>query len=417
MLLRVNRDYRLLLSAGLVSLSGDWVLAVGLGYYVYLLTGSTLASGTVLLASVLPGTLLGSVAGVFADRWDRRSTMIVANLLLAAGLLPLLWVHGAGCVWLCYPVVLGQSCIEQFFSPAQSALLPQLVTAEELLTANALNGQNRDVARLVGGALGGVAVGLGGAGLLAVLDLVSFLSAAALIAEIRFRPGVGVSAADISVAAGGQPGMPRLSGIGRQWRAGLALCLGRRELRVLLSVVAISGIGEGVMSTLFAPFVRDVLHGTGSAYGGIVSAQAVGGIAGGFVAAGLGPNLARHRLLGWGAVGIGLIDLVIFGYPLVDRALWPAFALMVLVGLPAAIAVAGLSTMLQSAAEDSHRGRVFGVVGAVGSASMVLGILGAGSVATVLPIIAVIMVQGIGWTAAGIVVLLALRDRPSLRPG
>lgn len=67
-LLRVNRDYRLLLSAGLVSLSGDWVLAVGLGYYVYLLTGSTLASGTVLLASVLPGTLLGSVAGVFADR-------------------------------------------------------------------------------------------------------------------------------------------------------------------------------------------------------------------------------------------------------------------------------------------------------------------------------------------------------------
>src|ERR1700712_1240847 len=109
--LRGNRDYRLLLAAGLVSLTGDWMLSVGLGYYVYVLTGSALASGAVLLSSVLPAMLLASVAGVFPSRWARRTAMVATNLLLAAGLLPLLVVHEAGQVWLCYLVVLVQSCL------------------------------------------------------------------------------------------------------------------------------------------------------------------------------------------------------------------------------------------------------------------------------------------------------------------
>ena len=82
-----HRGYRLLLTAGLISLAGDWILSVGLTYLVYRLTGSTLASGIMLLAWWLPQILLSSLAGVLADRWDRRLTMVFADLLLAAGLL------------------------------------------------------------------------------------------------------------------------------------------------------------------------------------------------------------------------------------------------------------------------------------------------------------------------------------------
>src|ERR1022692_3917148 len=81
-----QRGLRKLLAAGLISTTGDWVLRVGLAYYVYVLTGSTLASALILLASFVPQIVLGSVAGVFADRWDTRRTMIVSNLLLPAGL-------------------------------------------------------------------------------------------------------------------------------------------------------------------------------------------------------------------------------------------------------------------------------------------------------------------------------------------
>ena len=130
-----NRNYRLLLSAGVVSLTGDAIMAVGLTYYVYAVTGSTLASGTTLLAALLPQITLGSIAGVFVDRWDRRRTMIATNLLLAAGLMPLLLVHGAHQIWIVYLVALWEGAVEQLFAPAEAALVPNLVAEPDLVAA------------------------------------------------------------------------------------------------------------------------------------------------------------------------------------------------------------------------------------------------------------------------------------------
>jgi len=129
------RDLRLVLSAGLISMTGDWILRVGLVYRVYALTGSTVASALTMASSFVPQMLLGALAGVFADRWDRRRTMIAANLLLAAGLLPLLLVRGAGQVWIVFAVLLFESIVQQFFSPAEQALLPRLVPDDQLISA------------------------------------------------------------------------------------------------------------------------------------------------------------------------------------------------------------------------------------------------------------------------------------------
>ncbi|MEA2512730.1 MAG: hypothetical protein QOJ59_2217, partial [Thermomicrobiales bacterium] len=78
-----RRNFALLWFAGLVSLTGDWMLIVALPVTVYELTGSALATGGVLIANRLPALVLGSVAGVFVDRWDRKRTMVVANLVRA----------------------------------------------------------------------------------------------------------------------------------------------------------------------------------------------------------------------------------------------------------------------------------------------------------------------------------------------
>src|ERR1700742_2800982 len=116
-LLRRNRDLRVLLGAGLVSMTGDWVLAVGLAYSIYALTGSTLASAAALLVSFVPQVVVGSVAGVLVDRWDRKRTMVVANGLMAVGLVPLLVVSGADRIWLVYVVLAVEACLEVFVSP------------------------------------------------------------------------------------------------------------------------------------------------------------------------------------------------------------------------------------------------------------------------------------------------------------
>src|SRR3954471_15347309 len=87
--LRSLRDLGLLLAAGLVSMTGDWVLSVGLVYTVYAVTGSTLASAGALMAAFVPQVVTGLFAGVFVDRWSRARTMVAGNLLLAAGVTPL----------------------------------------------------------------------------------------------------------------------------------------------------------------------------------------------------------------------------------------------------------------------------------------------------------------------------------------
>ena len=152
--LAAQRDLRFVLSAGLISLTGDWILRIGLTYRVYALTGSTVTSALTMVASFLPQMLLGALAGVFADRWDRRRTMIVADLLLAAGLLPLLLVHGRGQVWIVLVVLLWESSAAQFFTPAEQAMLPGLVRDDELVTANAVSGQIQNLARLTGSEIG-----------------------------------------------------------------------------------------------------------------------------------------------------------------------------------------------------------------------------------------------------------------------
>src|SRR5260370_3717599 len=146
-------DRRLVLSAGLSSLTGDWILRIGLVYRVYVLTGSTVASALTMMASFVPQVLLGPVAGVFADRWDRRQTMIVADLLLAAGLLPLLLVRGAGHVWIVFVVLLWEGFVQQFFSPPAQPLLPRLVPDDQLVPANPASGQTQNLSPLAASAL------------------------------------------------------------------------------------------------------------------------------------------------------------------------------------------------------------------------------------------------------------------------
>src|ERR1700742_4046779 len=136
-----RRDLRLVLSSGFISMAGDWILTIGLIYKVYATTGSTVASALAMASAFAPQMLFGALAGVFADRWDRKRTMIAADLLLAAGLLPLLLFHGPAQVWIVFAVMFWEGSVQQFFSPAEQAMVPRLVPDQDLMAANAVSGQ------------------------------------------------------------------------------------------------------------------------------------------------------------------------------------------------------------------------------------------------------------------------------------
>ena len=103
--------------------------------------------------------LLGSVAGVFVDRWDRKRTMAMANALMALSILPLMLVPYAGWPWAVYAVAVVQSCFGAFNAPAENSLLPRLVEEGRLGSANSPNALNNNLARPVGPAPAGLVVG------------------------------------------------------------------------------------------------------------------------------------------------------------------------------------------------------------------------------------------------------------------
>ncbi|MCC6792629.1 MAG: MFS transporter, partial [Thermomicrobiales bacterium] len=264
-----QRNFALLWFAGLISIAGDYALLIALPLHVYRVTDSTLATAGAFAASYLPGILLGSFAGVFVDRWDRKRTMIWADLLRAVTVLPLLVASSEQMLWLVFLVAAVQGTIGLFFGPAENALLPQLVATERLITANALNALNNNLGRLVGPAAGAglyAGFGLGGA---ALADAATYLASAALIGAIAVPSRV----ADSPVVALGASAVRRALG---EWRDGLRLVRGHRALLVVFAAVALGSVAQGTFLTLArAPLVLDVLGGSDAQVGWVSTAQAV----------------------------------------------------------------------------------------------------------------------------------------------
>ncbi|MFC5178507.1 MFS transporter [Nocardioides taihuensis] len=404
-LLRTHRDLRLLLAAGLVSMTGDWVLSVGLVYTVYAVTGSTLASAGALIAAFVPQVVTGLVAGVYVDRWSRAQTMVVGNLLLAVALLPLLLVTDAADVWIVYAVLAATAVVEVFVATADSAMLPLLVEEPGRLAANALNGQVGQVARLVGAALGGVVAAVWGLGGVVAVDGATFLVAAVLVRLIRTPTRVAAEPGATEVSG-------RLGAVVQEWLDGARTVSRSRALVVVLVFTLITSVGEGIMGTLFAPFVRDVLDGSAATYGTVSSAQAVGGILGGLAVATVGARWSPRLLFGGGAVLFGAVDLAIFLYPTLYVVAWPAVVGMVLVGLPGAAVVASRATVMQHHSTDAQRGRIFALLFGVGALALAVGAVSAGFLGESIGIIPVLACQGVGYVLAGLVVLALLRDDP-----
>ncbi|MEX0626451.1 MAG: MFS transporter [Chloroflexota bacterium] len=402
-----QRDYGLLWFAGLISTLGDFVLFVGLPYEIYRRTNSTLATAGMTLAFLVPSILLGSVAGVYVDRWDRRRLMIVVNLLQALIILPLLLVGQLG-LWVIYAVLVAESSVSQLFNPARVALVPSVLSGgkEELLTANALTGVGQHLARLIGPAVGGVIVATGGLGAVAVIDSASFVVSAGMLALIRARPMAPRPTDSVEHAA-----LSAWRRLVYEWRVGLRVVWHQPVLRALLVFATIVGIGEGLTITLFVVWTTDALHSDATGYGWVLSTQAIGGLAGALVIARLGARLRPLPLLIGSALAFGAIDLVLFTYPVVYPYIGPALVMLVIVGVPGAGLGAATTTLQQSETEDSHRGRVVGAIGAVAGVGALFGAVAAGILGEFLPVILLLVVQGSGYLIGGTAVALLVGRR------
>src|SRR5215208_2850755 len=253
-----QRNFALLWFAGLTSMIGDWMLFISLPIYTYNLTHSSLATGIMFMAGTIPRVLLGSVAGVFVDRWDRQRTMVIADLSRAVLILLLLLVRSSEQIWIIYLLAFVEALLSQFFGPAENALLPQLVDASQLVAANSLNSLNNNLARLAGPALGGLLFGLFGFKNVVLIDSLSFLFSGIMIAWIVQPPLTPEKTSD--------PLAPQAR-VWQDWLSGLRFILSSSVVSVIGLVIAVAALAEGIFNVMFVIFIRQKLGGGALEFG------------------------------------------------------------------------------------------------------------------------------------------------------
>ncbi len=403
-----QRDFRLLWFGGLISMIGDWALVAALPYEVYQRTGSALATGAVFIAAVGPAIIFGSAAGVIVDRYDRRRLMIIINVAMAIGLVPLLGVELLG-LWVVYAVLIVNNILEQAFIPAEVAMLPRLVAEEHLVSANSLSSLNRNLARLIGPAIGGVAIALGGLMFVVVVDIASYVIAALLIARIApaasFRAEQAAGAVTDAIGAAVEIPASALRRLASEWRDGIRVITGKPMLRAMFIYAGMTAIGEGFLVALMVPWLTDILHGDEIAWAAILSAQAVGGLIGAVIVGRFLNKVSPALLLGVGTLIFSLIDLAIFTYPLILPIVLPAVIGMVIVGIPISAMGVGTTTLQQNLTTDSHRGRVVGTFQALWALGMVGGTIFAGFLSPYFGIIPLMAFDSVLYFTGGLLIL------------
>jgi MFS family permease len=417
--LLARRNFGLLWFGGFISFIGDWVLFIGMPISIYQITASALATTVMFVCGVVPSIVLGSVAGVYVDRWDRRRVVIVGNLLLAAALLPLTLVRGVGTIWIVYGVVLVEASIGQFVVPAVGALLPRLVETDELVAANSLNSAANNLSRVIGPPIGGVIAAAGGITGVALFDAVTFLVAAALVASMRGMVSTAFVAASL------EEGVRAWRKLWIEWRGGLRLIWADNVVRTLFLLVALSSIGEGVFRVLFILYAVQILKGGASELGVLMSAQGVGSILGSFVLVAISARVSPAKLIGWTTMLFGLIDLTAFNVPAFGAPFAVVVGLFFLVGIPGAMSFPTVFSVIQARVPDAYRGRVLGAMFTTSSLLALVGLGIAGTLTVPLGTLTILNIQGLAYTVAGAAMLALLtramatdrRTEPTAAPG
>ncbi len=349
-LLRGNRNFRMLWLGQVVSQMGDWFNTIALYTIILNLTGSGRNIGLLMVARFVPSFVFGPMSGVLADRFSRRTIMIVSDLVRALVVLGFLFVRRADQLWIIYLLTVLQLAFSTFFEPAKTAAIPSIVSDRELVAANAISSVTWSVMLTLGAAIGGLITGWFGTNVSFVLDALTYLLSAGLIATVVVpkRPPREKRKLTFKQAAGITETI-----------AGASYVKRRPRVLALLLVKPAWGLGGGIL-TLLAVFGERIFPIRNSAALGIGILFAARGIG-----TAVGPIVAR-RISGEGKkrmqTSIGISFLIGgIGYMAFGSSTNFVLALIVL-GLAhtgGSILWVFSTVLLQRAVEDSFRGRVF----------------------------------------------------------
>ncbi|HLY66691.1 MAG TPA: MFS transporter [Chloroflexota bacterium] len=339
-------NFRLFWMGQLVSQAGSWMQRMAQAWLVLDISHSATALGIVSALQFLPILCLTALAGVFVDRWPKYRLLVVTQAAALVQSVALAVLTGSGHIqlWEIYILAALLGLITALDNPARQAMVVELVGREQLTNAVGLNSAQFNASRLIGPAIGGLAIAAWGVTVCFYLNAVSFL--AVLVGLLMMRPELFQQ-----VPERYRRGQPVL----RQMGEGLRFVFGTPRLALViipLASLACFGYNFQIVIPLLA---RDVLHIGAEGFGVLTAAGGIGALMSALIVATRGA--ASMRLLLLAAAMFGVCDL---GFALSP---WTtlSFLLLVVTGYAGQTVNASANTMLQLGSPDQLRGRVMGV--------------------------------------------------------
>ncbi|THF87164.1 MFS transporter [Deinococcus sp. KSM4-11] len=385
-----------------ISQVGDRALGLALGYYVYRETGSVTATALLALATYLPGLLFGSVAGVLADRWNRRQVLVISQVLQGAVMLLLLLADRPGWLWVAYAVTFAELTLSLVALPAGAALLPSLVGEARLGRANATLAIGSTVARLLGPPLGGVLMAWVGVRGVVVVDTLTFVVAALCFMRLPRTPALVEEQDTPATTLVGS-----WQRLGQEWLSGLRIIRHDRVILALLVVLGLTSLGGTLVDPASMPWMQAVLHADAATIGLLRSVMGVSTLLGGLIAGWAVDRLPLRPQIAGGTLLVGALMLLIY----TQTSLPVVVALTALLGIPMVVSNVATSTMVQLATPDAYRGRVYGTVGTTNALVGVLATGGAALVGAQVGPVRLLILAGAITVLGGVLAILLLPAR------
>jgi MFS family permease len=395
-----NRNFMALWIGQMISFVGDYFVLLAVPIAVNRLTGSAMMVGFSYMAGAVPALLLGPVAGVFIDRWDRRKVMIASDVIRAGLVLLMLTVKSAEQVWIFYLVSFLIACTSQFFFPARNAALPLLIDdPDDLLAANGLMQIIQTVGFLLGPALAGFAVGLWGESVAFIANSVGYLaSAAAVVIMVVPR-----------TIAAERPAGSAARVVFAELREGLTFLFSNRSTFGVMVMMAVAQLGIGAFLVVWVPFLQRFYNQGAQGVGLVDSAFGGGMVLGGVLLGTLARKLRKAPLASAGMVVMGLLA-VPMGYA-------PTFFLMIVLNFLFGIALvpvnSALTTIMQLAVPDQKRGRVGASLNAVVTAGGLISMTLASFFGELIGLRELFVVVGVMIVLSGILGFAMLKEPPT----
>ena len=350
-LLKSNKQYRRLWTASVTSMLGEWFNTIALFLLIFKYTESEFLLGILFTIRMLCFALLQPISGLLADRINRKSIMIVSNLAQVVLALCFLFVNGPEDIWWMLWLSGLMMLLHGAYVTAERAALPNIVSKENLSTANALDAASWSSALCIGAMLGGIVVDLYGTDAAFIIDSFTFLLSAILLAPIALPQSISDEMKG-----------PLLKTAFSNIRNGVKRTLRESRLLRIVSAKASWNVAGGGLAGVFLVVAGSNVDGFGIAigFGLFFFERGIG--------TGIGPIMARKfltneekwpLLIGQLVVLSGLFYFMV-GLTL-DINLWLT-VLLIMLAHSASGANWVLSTILtQMWVEDEVRGRVFSI--------------------------------------------------------